>query len=174
MAFALGEGAISPVVESDFGFHIIRIDRTRPGERQGRHILIAPEKTQADVDRARALAEQVAERARAGAPMDSLYREHSDPVAPDSLTLAFDQIGQLPGPYSALRTASPDQVVGPLEYQTQAETRFAVLRVEEIRESGAYTFEDVRAQLASQLQQEKQIERVISALRERTHIEILR
>jgi len=73
-----------------------------------------------------------------------------------------------------MRPASPDQVIGPIEYQTQAETRFAVVKVEAIREAGAYTFEDVRAQLASQLQQEKQIERVITALRERTHIEILR
>ncbi|MEX2466425.1 MAG: peptidylprolyl isomerase [Gemmatimonadota bacterium] len=174
VAFALGTGSVSQVVETDFGYHIIKIERTRPGERQGRHILITPEKNDEDVERARQLATRVADEARSGAPMDSLYLEHSDLAAPDSLTLPFDQLSELPSAYSALRTASSDEVVGPLEYQSQNETRFAVVLVEQIREAGAYTFEDVRAQLASQLQQEKQLDRVIEQLRQETYIEILR
>lgn len=172
VAFGLSQGSVSQVVRTDFGFHIIRVDRVRPGERQGRHILVMPEKTEEDVARARALAEEVAAAARAGASMDSLYRAHSDPAAPDSLTMPVDQIGQLPPPYAVVRNASDGQILGPLEYRTADETRFAIVRVEEIREAGAYTFEDVRPQLASQLQQEKQIERIIADLRERTYIEI--
>lgn len=106
--------------------------------------------------------------------MDSLYNEYSDLAAPDSLTLAFDQLVELPEAYRVLRTATAGEVVGPLEYQSQSETRFAVVRVEDIREAGAYTFEDVRAQIASQLQQEKQLDRIIEELRSRTYIEILR
>lgn len=174
VAFSLPTGRVSEVVESDFGFHIMRIDRTRPGERQGRHILIVPEKRPEDVERARMLANNIAEEARAGASMDSLYLEHSDLAAPDSLTIPFDQLQELPSAYGELRSASPDQVLGPLEYESQNDTRFAVIRVDEIREAGEYTFEDVRAQIASQLQQEKQYDQIIQQLRQETHIEILR
>ncbi len=174
VAFAMRDGAVSNVVESDFGFHIIKVERSRPGERQARHILITPDISEDDVERARTVAEQVAEEARAGAPMDSLYLEHSDLAAPDSLTLTFDQIAELPEGYGAIRTATEGQVLGPLAYEGQGEQRFAVVKVEGIREAGAYTFEDVRNQLANQVQQEKQLERIISDLREQTYIEILR
>ncbi|MDZ7779250.1 MAG: peptidylprolyl isomerase [Gemmatimonadota bacterium] len=173
-AFSLPAGAVSQVVETEFGFHIIKVERTRPGERQGRHILIVPEKTDRDIERARTLAESITTDAQAGASMDSLYQEYSDPAAPDSLTVSFDQLGELPPEYEVLRGASEGEVLGPVEYEGQADTRFAVIKVERIREAGTYTFEDVRGQIASQVQQERRLDRVIEELRQRTHIEILR
>ena len=45
-------------------------------------------------------------------------------------------------------------------------------RRREIREAGAYTFEDVKAQLAQQVQRTKQIQRMLDQLRANTYIEI--
>jgi parvulin-like peptidyl-prolyl isomerase len=173
-AFGLYEGAVSGLVKTDYGYHIIKLERSRPGERQARHILIQPGMSDADVAVARVRADSVAELARAGTSMEKLYDTYSDPLAPDTLRVPFDKLKELPPSYSeALQTASTGDVVGPLEYVTaRGETRFAVVRVKEVREAGAYTFDEVKGQLAQTLRQNKQIERLLEDLRQKTNIDI--
>jgi peptidyl-prolyl cis-trans isomerase SurA len=176
-AFSIPVGRVSQPVETVFGFHVIKVERARGrSEIQARHILKIPELGPADVERARELAASIAQRAQAGESMVALYDEYSDPLAEDSLTLAFDQLQELPPAYGALSSASVGEVIGPLEYQAGSgrpgDIRLAVVRILEVREAGAYTFEDLRAQLATQIQQDRQRERILDDLRAQAFIEI--
>jgi peptidyl-prolyl cis-trans isomerase SurA len=58
-AFKLKAGDISPVFETDFGFHFLQVIERRGEQVHVRHILIIPVVTQASLDRAKAKADSV-------------------------------------------------------------------------------------------------------------------
>ncbi len=167
------EGQVSDVVETDFGAHVIRVDRISLGERKARHILITAETNAADEEAARALAGEILERARAGESMRALHEEHGYKAQPplDSLQVFTPQLGSLPPGYvTQIGSAATGDVVGPIEFDDRGKV-FAVVKILETRPEGDYTYDDLRARVEDQLRESKVLDEIIEELRARAHVE---
>lgn len=170
--FGLRPGDLSPVVETAHGYHVIRVDRVQPGEVKARHILIKPAIDSLDDARARADADTVASRWRAGVPIDTLVKRYHDPLEETSILTPISR-DSMPESYrTAFREKKASDIVVFAIPGLSGHPKFVVAQLASVDEGGEFTLADLRERVRQQLVEEGSIRRFLDSLRKEFYVSI--
>ena len=172
--FALPPGTISPVIETVFGYHIIRVDRVKPTEVKASHILIRWKIDSAQVVAAQREADSVLAAWKAGANFDTLVLHHHDPNEEKGSLQPFPR-DSLPASYkAAFQGQSAGAFVGPfaIEDRGTGKSKYVVAQLITVEQGGEFTKDDWRDRFRDQLAEERAIARLLQQLRKETYVSV--
>jgi peptidyl-prolyl cis-trans isomerase SurA len=173
--WSLPPGEMSPVFESPFGYHIVRVDRVAAGEVKARHILIRPKLDSTDLARARLESDTVLKAWRAGAPFDSLAKKHHDYAAKEETSI-LDPMARDSLPESYQRAfagkAPNDLVVFDIPDPQRGMPKVVVAQLLSSTPGGEYELKEMREIVRSRLGEEGGVRRYLDSLRKHAYVSI--
>ena len=174
-AFKVPAGQVSGIVETPFGYHLIKVEETDPakGEIHARHILFRVAPSEADAKRAKTQIESIRAQAVKGVDFGTLARRYSKykgPAGSDG-DLGFLPMNVFSGDFkAALDTLELGEVSPPL-LNPQG---YHLFKVNDREAERAYTLAEVKDQLPDLVRQQKlkdQYDTYVADLRKKAHIE---
>ena len=185
-AMALRPGTISQIVETPDGFHIIEVIEKKGDMFNARHILIKPQYTVEDQEKAFARLDSLKTVIESGEMAFDLAarfysedlptRTNGGQMADPSTGSSYFEIDQLkPADYAAIKDLEPGQISQPVESQDnegylqgrQGNLIYKIIRVDKIIPAHTATFENDYNQLLESVEQKKQVAAVNAFLDEK-------
>ena len=171
--FAMPAGTMSPVFETQYGYHVARVDRTAPGEVKSRHFLIRPVTDSMDIANTAKLADSIAIALRGGSQFDSLAAKYHDAGEPRSIPTPVPLDSLRPEYKAALSGLKAGEVSVPFQMpDARGEPRMHVVMVTAVEEPREYTVDDWRKLIREDLAFRKGMRKLIDRLRKEIYVSV--